>query len=183
MTPRVAAGGGLRHRAAHGAGPELSVAATKTFVASLAGVAAAGGGVDRRPACSQPRSIVCRIGWPPPSMLDWSAALDALSASSSLVTIGRGPTLGHRPRSRAQAEGDLQPACRGLQRRGIPAWPGRSGLRALSGPDVHADRRGGAGPARARGRSAPAKAHRCSLPSTGSRWRAGCPRSRPSHAG
>jgi glucosamine--fructose-6-phosphate aminotransferase (isomerizing) len=74
------------------AGPELSVAATKTFVASLAGVlhlvaawandAALAAALDRLP-----DRLTAALD------VDWSAALDALSASSSLVTIGRGPTL------------------------------------------------------------------------------------------
>ena len=75
-----------------GAGPELSVAATKTFVATLAalirlvaewtGDASLGQAVQRLPerlAAAQD--------------LDWSAALDALAGAESLVTIGRGPTL------------------------------------------------------------------------------------------
>ena len=108
------------------AGPELSVAATKTFVASLGAV------LHLVAAWTNDTALAAALDRLPDRLtaaldLDWSAALDALSASNSLVTIGRGPTLGHRARSLAQAEGDLQPACRGLQRRGIPARPGRSG--------------------------------------------------------
>lgn len=75
-----------------GAGPELSVAATKTFVATLAallrlvaewtGDAELGLAVQRLPkrlAAAQD--------------LDWSAALDTLAGAESLVAIGRGPTL------------------------------------------------------------------------------------------
>jgi len=75
-----------------GAGPELSVAATKTFVATLAvllrlaaawtgntGMAAA---IDRLPE---------RLA--EAAALDWSAALRVLSQTSSMVSIGRGPTL------------------------------------------------------------------------------------------
>lgn len=74
------------------AGPEVSVAATKTVVASLsallrltaawrddAGLAAA---IDRLP--DRLRAA---------TDLDWSAALPALAEAGSLVTIGRGPTL------------------------------------------------------------------------------------------
>src|SRR5262245_14978729 len=74
------------------AGPERSVAATKTFVATLAallrltaswiGDAAMGAAVERLPE---------RLA--AASDLDWSAALDVFAASNSLVTIGRGPTL------------------------------------------------------------------------------------------
>jgi len=74
------------------AGPERSVAATKTFVATLAallrltaswtGDAAMGAAVERLPE---------RLA--AASDLDWSAALGVFAASNSLVTIGRGPTL------------------------------------------------------------------------------------------
>ena len=75
-----------------GAGAELSVAATKSFVASLAAllrltaVWAADGrlhaAVDRLP------ERVAAAG-----ELDWSPALDVLAPAASLITIGRGPTL------------------------------------------------------------------------------------------
>jgi glutamine---fructose-6-phosphate transaminase (isomerizing) len=75
-----------------GAGPEHSVAATKTFIASLAALmrltalwnrdAAMQAALDRLP----DRLAAA-------SDLDWSAALKALAAAPSLLTIGRGPTL------------------------------------------------------------------------------------------
>jgi len=75
-----------------GAGPELSIAATKSFVASLAALLrltalwAADGGlrsaVDRLPE----RALAA-------GELDWSAALDVLAPAPSLIAIGRGPTL------------------------------------------------------------------------------------------
>jgi glutamine---fructose-6-phosphate transaminase (isomerizing) len=71
---------------------ELSVAATKTFVASLAVLlrlaaawkddAALRDGLDRLP-----DRLASASG------LDWSAAARALSQASSTITIGRGPTL------------------------------------------------------------------------------------------
>jgi len=74
------------------AGAELSVAATKTFVASLAVLLrltaswgrdhALGAAIDHLP---ERLDAAAR--------LDWGAALSALSAAPSLVTIGRGPTL------------------------------------------------------------------------------------------
>jgi glucosamine--fructose-6-phosphate aminotransferase (isomerizing) len=74
------------------AGPELSVAATKTFVASLAALLRLVArwaddteiqrGLDRLPA---------RLALA--SDLDWTAALPALAAASNLMSIGRGPTL------------------------------------------------------------------------------------------
>jgi len=74
------------------AGPEVSVAATKTFVASLAVLlrlaamwtddGAIRQGLDRLPA---------RLA--SAADLDWTAALPALAAAPHLMSIGRGPTL------------------------------------------------------------------------------------------
>lgn len=74
------------------AGPELSVAATKTFVSSLNGLArltalwagdvALLAALDRLPQRTAQASD-----------LDWSMAAGSLAQASSLVTIGRGPTL------------------------------------------------------------------------------------------
>jgi glutamine---fructose-6-phosphate transaminase (isomerizing) len=75
-----------------GAGPELSVAASKTFVATLAvllrltarwtGDANLGAAIERLP----DRLAAA-------AELDWSDLVAALAGTSSLVTIGRGPTL------------------------------------------------------------------------------------------
>jgi glucosamine--fructose-6-phosphate aminotransferase (isomerizing) len=74
------------------AGPELGVAASKTFVATLAvllrltaswvGDGALAGAIERLP------GRLAEAG-----ALDWSEVAGALSGSVSLVTIGRGPTL------------------------------------------------------------------------------------------
>src|SRR3954453_13613939 len=74
------------------AGPELSVAATKTFVASLAvllHVAAEWTNDDVLRAATErlPEQLAAA------SELDWSAALNEMSKANSLVAIGRGPTL------------------------------------------------------------------------------------------
>jgi glutamine---fructose-6-phosphate transaminase (isomerizing) len=74
------------------AGPELSVAATKTFVASLAALlrlTAAWTGNKKLDAALQrlPDRLALAAG------LDWSAASSAFAGAASLVTIGRGPTL------------------------------------------------------------------------------------------
>src|SRR5437867_3543644 len=73
------------------AGPELSVAATKTFVTALAMLLritaawseddAMSEALDRLP------ERLAQAG-----TLDWSAPLGALEGANSLVTIGRGPT-------------------------------------------------------------------------------------------
>ena len=74
------------------AGPELSVAATKTFVASLAAVLrlTANWTDDdaMRRACDRLPKRLAKA-----ARLDWSAALGPLAEAQSLVAIGRGPTL------------------------------------------------------------------------------------------
>jgi glutamine---fructose-6-phosphate transaminase (isomerizing) len=74
------------------AGPELSVAATKTFIASLAAVlrlAAQWTGNDKmRAACER---LPARLE--EAAQLDWGEALGPLAEANSLVAIGRGPTL------------------------------------------------------------------------------------------
>jgi glutamine---fructose-6-phosphate transaminase (isomerizing) len=75
-----------------GAGPELSVAATKTFVATLAALlrltSAWTGSAKLDAALSRLPDRLAAA-----SDLDWSGAANALSCAASLVTIGRGPTL------------------------------------------------------------------------------------------
>ncbi len=74
------------------AGPELSVAATKTFIAMLSALlrltAAWTGDLRMAQAVDRlPQRLTAA------SSLDWSAALHGLAGAASLVTIGRGPTL------------------------------------------------------------------------------------------
>ncbi len=74
-----------------GAGPELSVAATKTFIASLAALlrfvaawandASLGAALDRLPG---------RLA--EAARLDWSDVVGTISSANSLATLGRGPT-------------------------------------------------------------------------------------------
>jgi glucosamine--fructose-6-phosphate aminotransferase (isomerizing) len=75
-----------------GAGSELSVAATKTFVATVSALvrltAAWTGDIHLTSAASRlPRRLAQAAA------LDWDAALRTLPMTSSLVAIGRGPTL------------------------------------------------------------------------------------------
>jgi glucosamine--fructose-6-phosphate aminotransferase (isomerizing) len=74
------------------AGAERSVAATKTFVASLAVMLrlAASWGEDGALAAAIER-LPHRLG--DAAGLDWAPALPALEAARSLIAIGRGPTL------------------------------------------------------------------------------------------
>ncbi len=74
------------------AGPERSVAATKTFVASLSALlrltaAWTGDGTLEASVNRLPGRLRAAQN------LDWTPAVDALSGAASLVTIGRGPTL------------------------------------------------------------------------------------------
>jgi glutamine---fructose-6-phosphate transaminase (isomerizing) len=74
------------------AGPERSVAATKTFVATLAALLrlTAEWTADRALATALDR-LPQRLA--AAANLDWSAAVGVLAGSRSLVSIGRGPTL------------------------------------------------------------------------------------------
>jgi glucosamine--fructose-6-phosphate aminotransferase (isomerizing) len=73
-------------------GPEHSVAATKTFIASLTALLrlAAQWTADaamERAVARLPERLASA------SRLDWGGALDVLAGRSSLMTLGRGPTL------------------------------------------------------------------------------------------
>jgi glucosamine--fructose-6-phosphate aminotransferase (isomerizing) len=75
-----------------GAGPELSVAATKTFVATVAAllrlVASWSGDAPLADAIARlPERLAAA------TEQDWDAALETLAGAKSLITIGRGPTL------------------------------------------------------------------------------------------
>jgi len=74
------------------AGPELGVAASKSFVASLAGllhmVALWSGDGDLSAAHGRLPDRLAEAG-----ALDWSEALDPLGQATSLMVVGRGPTL------------------------------------------------------------------------------------------
>jgi glucosamine--fructose-6-phosphate aminotransferase (isomerizing) len=75
------------------AGPELSVAATKTFMATAAVLMRLAGAWTGDP------NLLSAVGRLPDrlahaSKLDWSRAQEALSRSTHLVVLGRGPTLG-----------------------------------------------------------------------------------------
>jgi glucosamine--fructose-6-phosphate aminotransferase (isomerizing) len=74
------------------AGAELSVAATKTFVAALAALARlAAAWTDDTALTGALARLPDRLAGA--AELDWSAAVGALAEAISLVTIGRGPTL------------------------------------------------------------------------------------------
>jgi glucosamine--fructose-6-phosphate aminotransferase (isomerizing) len=74
------------------AGPERSVAASKSFVASMAVLlrlaAEWAGNVEMKNAIGRLPGRLLKA-----SELDWSAAIPVLSHAQSVITIGRGPTL------------------------------------------------------------------------------------------
>jgi glutamine---fructose-6-phosphate transaminase (isomerizing) len=75
------------------AGPELSIAATKSYIATLAALVhfAAVWGEDGELLSARAKlSSILEIAW----QADWSAALDTLMSASSLFVLGRGLTLG-----------------------------------------------------------------------------------------
>ena len=75
-----------------GAGPELSVAASKTFVATLAALLRlTASWTDDRGLADAVERLPDRLT--DAAALDWSAVASALASTVSLVTIGRGPTL------------------------------------------------------------------------------------------
>jgi glucosamine--fructose-6-phosphate aminotransferase (isomerizing) len=74
------------------AGPELSVAATKTFIASLAALLRLTARWTKDAAMQEavtrlPERLAAA------ARLDWTGALGVLAGAASLITIGRGPTL------------------------------------------------------------------------------------------
>lgn len=74
------------------AGPERSVAATKTFVASLAVLLRlAARWADDAALAAAIERLPCRLA--AAAALDWAAAIPTLEAARSLIAIGRGPTL------------------------------------------------------------------------------------------
>jgi len=74
------------------AGPELSVAATKTFVAALTALLRlTAGWADDAAMQAAVEKLPDRLA--AASGLDWSVALDVLAKKNSLITVGRGPTL------------------------------------------------------------------------------------------
>jgi glucosamine--fructose-6-phosphate aminotransferase (isomerizing) len=75
-----------------GAGPELSVAATKSFVATLAALlrlVASWADDERLPEAIDRLPDRLAVA----AQLDWRAALAGLAEADSLIAIGRGPTL------------------------------------------------------------------------------------------
>jgi glucosamine--fructose-6-phosphate aminotransferase (isomerizing) len=111
------------------AGPETSVAATKSFIASLAGllhlVAAWGEDAELAAALAQAPDRLAQA-W----ALDWTAAVEALTPARNLFVIGRGLGLGVAQ----EAALKLKETC-GLHAEAFSSAEVRHGPMALVGPD------------------------------------------------
>ena len=121
------------------AGPEFSVAATKTFIASLAPFCAWRRSGAAALKCSR-RASGCLTASTKRRELDWSDALKPLAKANSLVAIGRGPTLADRAGGSSQAQGNLRAARRGVQQRRISAWSDCADIEHLPHARIHAGR-------------------------------------------
>jgi glutamine---fructose-6-phosphate transaminase (isomerizing) len=75
-----------------GAGPERAVAATKSFIASLAALLRLAA-LWSRDDCLQAAIARLPMRLAEAARCDWTGAIPALAAADSLVAIGRGPTL------------------------------------------------------------------------------------------
>jgi glucosamine--fructose-6-phosphate aminotransferase (isomerizing) len=111
------------------AGPELSVAATKSFIATLAAV------LQLTAHWSQDRELIAAIDGLPELLenawrLDWSAALEPLARAQSLYVLGRGIGFGVAE----EAALKLKETC-GLHAEAFSSAELRHGPMALVGPN------------------------------------------------
>ena len=175
--PHQPAGGGVRHRAADRGRTGAQRRGDQDLRGLARRVVAADGSLDGR--CRfrhRLERLPDRLA--AASELDWSAALGALTRSQQPGDLGRGPTLAIAREAALKFKETCDLHGRGLQRRGIPAWPGVAGGHALSGADVHADRCGGQGHCRNSPPTCAAKARRSSSPARTTAARACRPSSR-----
>jgi glucosamine--fructose-6-phosphate aminotransferase (isomerizing) len=112
-----------------GAGPETSVAATKSYIATLAAIVslvAAWTQDDALDAALKDLPALLREAW----MCDWSAMVDCLASAQGLYVIGRGVGLGVAQ----EAALKFKETC-GLHAEAFSAAEVRHGPMALVGPD------------------------------------------------
>ena len=121
------------------AGPELSVAATKTFIASLAAVlrlaARWSGGIKMLEACERLPDRLDEA-----ARLDWSEALKPLARSEQSRRHRARPDFGHRAGGSSQAQGNLRAARRGVQQCRVSAWSDCADIEHLPHARIHAGR-------------------------------------------
>jgi glucosamine--fructose-6-phosphate aminotransferase (isomerizing) len=112
-----------------GAGPERSVAATKSYIGSLlalVGIAQAWSGDEDLGAARTAAPLILREAW----AQDWSAAIPALRGASNLYVLGRGLNLGVAQ----EAALKLKETC-GIHAEAFSLAEVRHGPMALVGPD------------------------------------------------
>ena len=197
---RMAQGGGRAHRGASSTTPRArwprpatsccrwrpgrssSVAATQDLRRDARRAAAPDRGVDGRSALGRGRRRGCRSGSPRRRALDWSAALRAAGRdATSLVTIGRGPTLAIAREAALKLKETCNLHAEAFSGAEFLHGPVALVSRRLSDPDVHADRRGGSRHARSLPPICAARARRCSPPRPGERSHGRLPALAPDH--
>ena len=132
---RLAAGRRGGHLLPQRAGPERSVAATKSFIATLACAARLVAVLVRGPrACEDALAAPARPpGSRPRLRLDAGPRMRS-PKPSRLYVVGRGPEPWHGARDRLEAEGNLGPARRGAECRRDPPRPQGRHRPGLPGP-------------------------------------------------
>ena len=121
------------------AGPELSVAATKSFVASLAALLRFTAAWTKDAAMDS--ALMRSAGSPkqgPAARLERSAG--TVDGYRKPRDHRPRPDAGDRSRSGFEAEGNLCASCRGFQRRRIPSRAGRASVQRLSDYDLSSRR-------------------------------------------
>ena len=121
-----------------GAGAELSVAATKTFVSSVAAL------LNLVATWTNDQKMTAALDRLPDRLasaaeLDWTQNSEHVLRGTEPRHVGPWTDICHRAGSRLEAEGGLQHSCGSVQWRRIPAWADRFGLEWLSGSYFHAD--------------------------------------------
>ncbi len=117
------------------AGVEASVAATKSYIASLAAI------VHLVARWTQDHELKAALEQAPDQLelawqLDWGAAIEHLRPAGSLYRRRSRARSGYRAGGRAQVEGDLRAARRGVQRRRSAPRSDGAGAQRLSDPRV-----------------------------------------------
>jgi len=120
-----------------GAGAEVSVAATKTFVATLSAILRLTAAWSDNFAL-RARSNTCRSVWARASALDWSASFGAFAAATSMMTIGRGPTLAIAGEAALKLKETCLLHAEAFSGSEFLHGSRRAGREELSHPDVHA---------------------------------------------
>ena len=117
------------------AGPELSVAATKSYICALAAIVHLVAHWGANPSllgafASLPAQL--DASW----QLDWQPMVETLKPAQKPVRAGPRPGIGRGAGSGIEIQGNLRPARRSLQQCGSPAWADGTLGKKTAGPDV-----------------------------------------------